>query len=395
MWGRDRASLSPMSKTVWDEPGWSGCEAAGAPPVAEPSRAPCGALGGEAGVPAQRDDEASGPAVGEIVWGESERMCALRDRVERGAASDAAVLLTGETGTGKGEVARLIHRLSPRAAGRLVHVDCAALSPQIIESELFGHERGAFTGAAARRPGRFELAEGGTLFLDEVAELPPGLQAKLLRVLHDRSFERVGGGVTLPMCARVLAATNRPLDAEVAEGRFRSDLYYRLAVLEFELPPLRERREDLPALMEKIRRDLSARWGRVVKPPSWGAREVLARHAWPGNVRELVNLVERVAICWPGRDFDRRVALEALASGGQCAVNPPPQGLLDETTLRGALDQSQGNVSRAARMLGIPRSTLRYRLRQLGRSQAAGGGAAAAPARVGRQLDLPLPDFEG
>lgn len=397
---RTRPGISlPMSKTVRDELGHSEPETkpetADAPCIAEHLSTLCSASGEEPGVVTRRDDGEAGLAAGEIIWGESERMCALRDRVERAAASDAAVLLTGETGTGKGEVARLIHRLSRCGGGRLVHVDCAALAPQVIESELFGHERGAFTGAAARRPGRFELAEGGTLFLDEVAELAPELQAKLLRVLHDRCFERVGGGVTLAMRARVVAATNRPLDAEVAQGRFRSDLYYRLAVLEFELPPLRERSEDLSALMEKIRRDLSARLGRVVKPPTWGAREVLARHTWPGNVRELVNLVERVAIYWPERDFDRTVAVEALASRGRCAVNPPLLDLLDEATLRGALDQSQGNVSRAARMLGIPRSTLRYRLGHRVPSQAESSRGAAGSAEVWRQLDLPLPDFEG
>ena len=217
-----------MSTTVRDEPDRFGPETVDARLIAEALRT-------------QHDGDKADHPAGEIVWGKSEEMRALRDRVERAAASDAAVLLTGETGTGKGEVAQLIHRLSRRRSGRLVHVDCAALAPQVIESELFGHERGAFTGAAARRPGRFELAEEGTLFLDEVAELAPELQAKLLRVLHDRCFERVGGGVTLAMRARVVAATNRPLSSEVAQGRFRSDLYYRLAVLEFELPPLRER----------------------------------------------------------------------------------------------------------------------------------------------------------
>lgn len=371
-----------MSTTVRDEPDRFGPETVDARLIAEAPRT-------------QHDGDKADHPAGEIVWGKSEEMRALRDRVERAAASDAAVLLTGETGTGKGEVARLIHRLSRRRSGRLVHVDCAALAPQVIESELFGHERGAFTGAAARRPGRFELAEEGTLFLDEVAELAPELQAKLLRVLHDRCFERVGGGVTLAMRARVVAATNRPLNSEVAQGRFRSDLYYRLAVLEFELPPLRERSEDLSALMEGIRRDLSARLGRVVKPATWGAREVLARHTWPGNVRELVNLIERVAIYWPERPFDRDIALEALASTGRAAVSPPRLDPLDQATLRGALEQSQGNVSRAARMLDIPRSTLRYRLRRSGSSQAKAGNDLADSGEGWRQLELPLPDRPG
>jgi DNA-binding NtrC family response regulator len=369
-----------MSTTVRDEPDRFGPETVDARLIAEASRT-------------QHDGDKANHPAGEIVWGKSKEMRALCDRVERAAASDAAVLLTGETGTGKGEVAQLIHRLSRRRSGRLVHVDCAALAPQVIESELFGHERGAFTGAAARRPGRFELAEEGTLFLDEVAELAPELQAKLLRVLHDRCFERVGGGVTLAMRARVVAATNRPLNSEVAQGRFRSDLYYRLAVLEFELPPLRERSEDLSALMEGIRRDLSARLGRVVKPATWGAREVLARHSWPGNVRELVNLIERVAIYWPERPFDRDIALEALASTGRAAVNPPLLDPWDEATLRGALEQSQGNVSRAARMLDIPRSTLRYRLRRSGSSQEKTASELAVSGEGGRQLELPLAEI--
>lgn len=323
-----------------------------------------------------------------MVWGTSAAMQAARECVERAAPSDCAILLTGETGTGKGEVARAIHALSPRAGARRVHVDCAALSPTVIESELFGHERGAFTDAGARRPGRFELAAGGTLFLDEIAELAPGLQAKLLRVLHDRSFERVGGTATLAMRSRIVAATNRPLAADVAVGRFRADLYYRLAVVEIELPPLREHLEDLPALAGRIGAELSVRLGRRVRLPTPAALEVLGRHRWPGNVRELVNLLERVAVCWPEQGFDRGVALRALGSGGMVprvssALGSGPPALGPELLAR-TLAECGGNISRAARRLGLPRSTLRYRLRR----GVAGLGEACGAAQG--QLSLPF-----
>ena len=318
-------------------------------------------------------------------------MRVVRDRVERAAGSDCAVLLTGETGTGKGEIARVIHELSPRSQARRVHVDCAALAPSVIESELFGHERGAFTDAAARRAGRFERAEGGTLFLDEVGELAPGLQAKLLRVLHDRSFERVGGDAPLATDVRIVAATNRSLADEVALGRFRSDLYYRLAVVEIELPPLRARLEDLPQLCECIAEALSHRLQWPPRAPTPGAMAVLESHAWPGNVRELANLLERVAVCWPGRVFDRAVALSALRPPGAQVSPALVQGAREADRLARALAGSRGNVSRAARELGIPRSTLRYRLARGG-----GQGKSADPrpdgslGPSGRQLSLPF-----
>jgi DNA-binding NtrC family response regulator len=380
-----------MSKTQRECAGRSGHRVSGSALAAESPRSAKRSRREEAEF-SPHPDEAGGQIGSKIVWGASAVMRALRECVEHAAASDCTVLLTGETGTGKGEVARLIHRLSPRAQGRLIHVDCAALSPQVIESELFGHERGAFTDAATRHPGRFELAEGGTVFLDEVAELAPNLQAKLLRVLHDRRFERVGGSVTLAMRARVVAATNRPLGVEVASGRFRADLYYRLAVLELELPPLRDRIEDLPELIEEIRRGLSARLDRVVKPPTWAAREILARHCWPGNVRELVNLLERVAICWPGRTFDRRVALQGLGSKGGGGASSPAEDLFDPATLSRALDECRGNVSRAARALGIPRSTLRYRLSRRAPPRAEAVKDASALAGTAWQLPLPLPE---
>jgi DNA-binding NtrC family response regulator len=327
-------------------------------------------------------------------------MRALRACIERAAPSDCSVLLTGETGTGKGEIARAVHRGSSRAAGPFVHVNCAALSPGVIESELFGHERGAFTDASMRRSGRFEQADDGTLFLDEVAELAADLQAKLLRVLHDRSYERVGGSAPLTMRARVVAATNRSLQAEVRAGRFRSDLYYRLAVVELELPPLRQRLDDLPALIDAIRRSLAARLGVAVGAPTAAACDVLGRHAWPGNVRELVNLLERVAICWPERIFDREVAL--LALGAQAGPGQAPRSLSQEVpvfdlgTVAEGLAHYGGNISKLARALGLPRSTLRYRLARLGTSHRWSGNGGVPPSSSSPssdpQLLLPLVD---
>ena len=203
---------------------------------------------------ASRPNDSGGAGSSELVWGTSARMCELRERVERAAESDCSVLIVGETGTGKGEGARCIHDNSSRRSRPLVHVDCAALSPSLIESELFGHEKGAFTDASRLREGRFEAAGQGTLLLDEIGELAPATQAKLLRVLHDRVYERVGGSKALPMRARVIAATNRRLSKEVEAGRFRSDLYYRLAVLEVALPPLRDRLDDPPRLVSVLRR---------------------------------------------------------------------------------------------------------------------------------------------
>ena len=239
---------------------------------------------------------------------DSPPMRALLETARRAARSDAAVLLRGESGTGKSVLARDIHRHSARAAGPFVVVSCPTLTEELLASELFGHARGAYTGAVHDQPGRVEAAEGGTLFLDEIGELPPALQAKLLRFLQDREFERVGETRTRTADVRVIAATNRDLDADVRAGRFREDLLYRLNVVELTLPPLRERAEDVLPLA----RDFLARFARAAKraPLELAAatEEVLLRHPWPGNVRELRNTMERIAILWPAQ----LVAPEAL-----------------------------------------------------------------------------------
>lgn len=329
-----------------------------------------------------RGQHSAGPR---LIWGSSAVMRAIRAQLQQLAQSDCSVLLVGETGTGKGMLARAIHEASPRAHQAFVHVDCAALAPSMIESEFFGHERGAFTGASTRRMGRFELAAAGTIFLDEIAELPPGLQGKLLRVLHDRRYERVGGTQTLGMSARVLAATHYDLRERLSRGEFRPDLYYRLAVAEIGLPPLRDRLSDIDAIVGEARRVVSLRLGRIILPPTADALRMLRSYEWPGNAREVFNLVERIGACWPGRSFDAALVAEVMNSR-----LPSSHSIRDKVKsgsrvgdLELMLQRCQGNVSLAARRLGIPRSTLRYRLARLHRQRelhsCPGRGAISEP----------------
>ena len=284
----------------------------------------------------------------------------LRSEIAALAPLDTSVLILGETGTGKGVAARALHALSPRCAGPFVHADCASLPRTLFESELFGHERGAFTGAVARRAGRFERAAGGSLFLDEIGELEPGLQAALLHVLQERSYERVGGAAPLSLGARVIAATSRDLRAEVRAGRFRADLYFRLDVARLRLPPLRARAGDVPllahALLERAQRRLP------LPPPrlSEGALAALQAHDWPGNVRELENALERLAIRCAGRDVLARDVVRALDGGEEPAQNEV--AVRAAPSLDAVLRACGGNVARAARSLGLPRTTLRRRL---------------------------------
>jgi two-component system response regulator FlrC len=287
-------------------------------------------------------------------------MVELLAMLRKVAPTNATVLLQGESGTGKELVARCIHSNSPRAARAFVAVNCAALSPTLIESELFGHEKGAFTGAVAQHLGRFERAHGGTLFLDEVGELDASLQAKLLRVLQEKSFERVGGRREITADVRVVAATNRNLKAIVAEGRFRQDLYYRLSAFPLEIPPLRRRPVDIPELARFFLERAAASLGRPAPRLSQPALDRLLFYAWPGNVRELENMMERVAILVEGD-----VAPEDLPLP-QAESSPPLRVKDIERAIEEALEMNHGSRTRAARQLGISVRTLQYRLKEYG-----------------------------
>jgi two-component system NtrC family response regulator len=307
--------------------------------------------------------------------GPSAAMVRVRETVRRAAKSTSTVLVRGESGTGKELAARAIHDLSDRRGGPFVAVNCAAVPEGLLESELFGHEKGAFTGAEARRAGRFELADGGTLFLDEVAEMRPHLQAKLLRVLQERSFERVGGTAQVRVDIRVVAATNRDPAAEVAAGRFREDLYYRLAVVEIAMPPLRERREDvLPTahhLLSRLRPEDPPRLGA-------GAAAALTLHDWPGNVRELSNVLERALLFASGGEIlpeHLPPALRALCGREEAASGPadatgvrPGVSLeaVERDLIVKTLRSLGGNRTRTAEALGLSRRALLYKLKRYG-----------------------------
>jgi formate hydrogenlyase transcriptional activator len=305
----------------------------------------------------------------EEIVGASKPLRAMLARLEKVAATDSTVLITGETGTGKELIARAIHRRSPRAGRALVTVNCAALPGTLIGSELFGHERGAFTGAQQRRIGRFELADGGSLFLDEVGELPPEMQVALLRVLQEGEIERVGGTQTIRVDTRVIAATNRDLAAAAAAGTFRSDLFYRLNVFPIEVPPLRERREDIPILVEYFVDRFAARLGKRFSQLERGAMDRILAYPWPGNVRELQNVIERAVILSEGDTLRLDEPLTAAAS-------PEPAGVTLPDTLRAqerrrieeALAAAGGRVSGAggaAGRLGVPATTLESRIKSL------------------------------
>jgi DNA-binding NtrC family response regulator len=283
--------------------------------------------------------------------------------VERAAALSSTVLLLGETGVGKGLVARTLHARSPRRELPFVHADCASLAPSVLESELFGHERGAFTGAVARRIGRLERAGAGTLFLDEIGELDAALQGRLLRVLQDREYERVGSSEPRRFAARIVAATQRDLAADVRAGRFRADLFYRLDVIRIAIPSLRERRDDVPPLCAALLARIAARQGAPAPQLGAGAIEALALHAWPGNVRELENALERLIARSPGApvspDDVRAVLHPSLAPCGDLVCDAPAE-------IARALQVARGNVAAAARSLGVPRTTLRRRIAHIG-----------------------------
>ncbi|MCA9627676.1 MAG: sigma-54-dependent Fis family transcriptional regulator [Myxococcales bacterium] len=285
---------------------------------------------------------------------------------ERVARTDATVLLLGESGTGKEVLARSIHQQSARRDAPFVAINCAALSSHLLESELFGHEKGAFTGAHARRQGRIELAEGGTFFLDEIGELEPTLQAKLLRVLQDRRFERVGGSRTLAADVRWIAATNRDLRTAMAEGAFREDLYHRLAVFPIRLPPLRERREDIVPLAESLTKRLAGELGRPAPALSEPIKRYLQEAAWPGNIRELRNVLERALILCDGNEVEKsHLWLEPVTSGKS---EPPdlarPLVDIEREAIAQALARCGGNRKAASEMLGIGLRTLYDKLKR-------------------------------
>jgi transcriptional regulator with GAF, ATPase, and Fis domain len=285
------------------------------------------------------------------------------------APTDSTVLISGETGTGKELVARAIHKRSLRAAHPFVSVNCAAIPASLIASELFGHEKGAFTGAVQRRQGRFELANGGTIFLDEVAELPPETQSTLLRVLQEREFERVGGSRPIRADVRVIAATNRDLTAAVAEKTFRADLFYRLHVFPIEVPPLRDRRADIPLLVEYFTHRYANRAGKRIRGISGETQRLLQSYHWPGNIRELQNIVERaVIVC----DSDR-LSIDArwLSEPTTRPYAAPPRPTLiarEKEAIEAALTESKGRVAGpfgAAARLGVPSTTLESKIKAL------------------------------
>ncbi len=301
------------------------------------------------------DDKSS-----EIV-AESARMRALLDTADRVAAKDVSVLITGESGTGKEVLARRIHQRSQRARAAFVGVNCAALPETLAESELFGHERGAFTGAERQRAGRFEEAHGGTLFLDEIGDLPLSIQAKLLRALEEHVIRRVGGTRDLPVDVRIIAATNHDLSAAVEQGGFRSDLFFRLAVVQLEIPPLRERIDEIPQLARHLLHTLAHRHGHGHATLTDDALTALRAYDWPGNIRELRNTIERAVVI----RGDAPIRAEDLSLSRAAAPARTVEQAEREATLD-ALRRSDGNRDTAAKLLGISVRTLYYRLRKLG-----------------------------
>jgi len=303
----------------------------------------------------------------ENVVGRSEAMLQVYKTAARVAATDATVLILGESGTGKELVARAIHQASPRAAGPFVAVDCGAIAEGVLESELFGHARGAFTGAQAARRGLFEEASGGTLFLDEIGDVGPNLQARLLRALQEGTIRRVGTNEPVAVDVRVVAATNRDLSQAVKEGRFREDLFFRLNVVTIEIPPLRDRREDIPLLAEHFAHKHGRSDG--ARAISEGARELLVAYGWPGNVRELENVVARALALNPAGVILPEDLPEHVRSAAPRGAAPPGLALADRPALEEVerryallvLSEVGGNKTRAAEVLGIDRKTL-YRL---------------------------------
>jgi formate hydrogenlyase transcriptional activator len=320
--------------------------------------------------------------------GSSARFQAVLEDVRVVAGAECSVLIQGETGTGKEVIARALHDSSPRQRGPFVALNCAAIPAALLESELFGHEKGAFTGATAQTIGRFQAAHGGMLFLDEIGDLPLELQPKLLRVLQEQQYERLGSTRTLRADVRVVAATNQDLARMVEEKTFRADLYYRLSVFPIELPPLRNRKEDIPALVNHFVRNFSRRSGKAIDQVPDGVMEILKAHHWPGNIRELQNFVERSVIVTQGRVLSPRTTELKLLT--QAAMSAPSQTLSDaeRTHILAILKETNwivGGRDGAAARLGVPRTTLISRMQKLGISIRPGGFPPDQP-RNGPQL---------
>ena len=306
--------------------------------------------------------------------GESPVMRELKDQISMAAPTDGWVLITGENGTGKEVVARELHAHSKRAHSPFVAVNCAAIPEELIESELFGHEKGSFTGALQTRRGKFEGADGGIIFLDEIGDMSLRTQAKILRILQEHSFERVGGTETLEVNVRVIAATNKDLETEMAAGRFREDLYYRLNVIPFHVPPLRERGDDIPQLVEHFLQRFAAENGKPRPKVTDAALQQLVAYAWPGNVRELQNIVERLVLMTPAEEIgvedlpaqltapEREKRLRGLATEKLAEA----RAAFEREFLEEKLRENRGNISRTAEVVGLARETLSRKLRNLG-----------------------------
>jgi two-component system response regulator AtoC len=367
-------------------------------PRTEPPPAPAAAA----------SESGSGPSPSDGMVGRSEAMTTVKEMIRTVAASPSTVLITGESGTGKELVARALHLGSERSHMPFIRVNCAAIPSTLVESELFGHERGAFTGAVSARQGRFELADGGTLFLDEVSEIPLEIQVKLLRAIQESEFERVGGVKTLRVDVRLIAATNRNLEDEIKEKRFREDLYYRLNVVPIHLPPLRERPEDVEPLLEHFLHRSNERLGKEVKGFDADALEALKNYSWPGNIRELENLVERMVLFASGdligvgelpdsftsEEGEEEPEGEEGEVGLPRAIRLPLDSLgldlkeavkagsrrIEEALIREALSQTDANVTRSARKLGISRRSLQSKMKELGlREEIAKQGGVSSP----------------
>jgi DNA-binding NtrC family response regulator len=301
------------------------------------------------------------------------KMEAVLQLVAQVGPSKASVLITGESGTGKELIAEAIHLASPRARAPFVRLHCAALSESLLESELFGHERGAFTGAVGRREGRFKQADGGTLFLDEIGEISAAVQVKLLRFLQEKMFERVGGNETLKVDVRVIAATNRDLGAEIKRGAFREDLFYRLNVVTVELPPLRDRRADVPALASFFLRRYAAENGKTIETFADDALETLLEYRWPGNVRELENVVERAVVLCEGPRIEKKHLPASVVPSEDRGGPPPIPGTtiaeLEKYAILKTLEACGGSTSKAATVLGVSPRKIQYKLHEYGGAQ--------------------------